>query len=296
MSAATEQEAAKLQAALEGSSIEEHFTKFVTDGVKKKILKRQKAMRGLLQAHPEFWTANKLKPLDELETRDFVKLMRLCFGSEAADLSGAQQQILKAFLGKPLTYTNYINIEDACLTAAQVSETYALQPTAQRNIVTLAIKQLRSAHPPDDLDHDEAKSLLDRVVARGNVHTIEEFTDEILSELCENKTAVAAVIERGLSRFGMPANEKTTLKRLLELPDEEPQGKRTRTTCFACGREGHKKSVCSFMEQHHPDVNLENVPWAESIKGKAWNLKKRDVLPGTQTLAGIPFAYVSTLE
>jgi hypothetical protein len=239
-------------------------------------------------------TCNKLKPLDELETRDFVKLMRLCFGSEAADLSGAQQQILKAFLGKPLTYTNYINIEDACLTAAQVSETYALQPTAQRNIVTLAIKQLRSAHPPDDHDHDEAKSLLDRVVARGNTHTVEEFTDEILSELCENKTAVAAVIERGLSRFGMPANEKTTMKRLLELPDEEPQGKRTRTTCFACGREGHKKSVCSFMEQHHPDVNLENVPWAESIKGKAWNLKKRDVLPGTQTLAGIPFAYVST--
>ncbi len=31
MSAATEQEAAKLQAALEGSSIDEHFTKFVTD-------------------------------------------------------------------------------------------------------------------------------------------------------------------------------------------------------------------------------------------------------------------------
>ena len=70
--------------------------------------------------------------------------------------------------------------------------------------------------------------------------------------------------------------------------------KRQKATCFACGREGHKKTVCSFMEQNHPDVNLENIPWAEFVKGMTWASKNNDVLSGTQTLCGAPFAYVST--
>ena len=160
--------------------------------------------------------------------------------------------------------------------------------------MTLVIKQLRVEHPPADCNHEEAKSLLDRVVAKGVTHTIDDFTCEVLSELCENKTLVAAIQERDLSNFGMLA--KPTAKRLStgDPPDEDTQGKRQKTTCFACGREGHKKTVCSFMEQNHPDVNLENKPWAESLKGKAWASKNKDVLPGTQTLSGASFAYVST--
>jgi len=292
---ASERAAEKLQAALEGSSIEEHFTKFIPNDVMRKIIMRQKAMKNLVVKHREFWTGDSLKPLKELSTNEFVKLMRLCFGNETGDLSGAQQQILRALHGKPLTYTNYVELEDACLQIAQISETYALNSQTQRNIVTLAIKQLRSEHPPADTNHEEAKALLDRVVAKGAIYTIDEFTCEVLSELCENKTVVAAIRERGLSNFGMPTKTNTD-KRLSteDPPDEEPQGKRQKTTCFACGREGHKKTVCSFMEQKHPDVNLENKPWAESTKGRAWASKNKDILPGTQTLSGAPFTYVST--
>ena len=185
---ASERAAEKLQAALEGSSIEEHFTKFIPNDVMRKIIMRQKAMKNLVVKHREFWTGDSLKPLKELSTNEFVKLMRLCFGNETGDLSGAQQQILRALHGKPLTYTNYVELEDACLQIAQISETYALNSQTQRNIVTLAIKQLRSEHPPADTNHEEAKALLDRVVAKGAIYTIDEFTCEVLSELCENKT------------------------------------------------------------------------------------------------------------
>ena len=294
MTIANEQEAAKLQSAIEGSSIKEHFTKYITEEVQKKILIRQKAMRKLLSEHTEFWTGVSLRPLQAMEIRDFVKLMRICFGNEAADLAGAQSQIVRAFHGKPLTYTNYLELEDACLKAAQVSETYALQPQAQKNIVTLCIKKLRSAHPPSDIHHEESKALLDRVVARGATATIDEFTEEILAELCENKTAVAAVLERGLSRFGMTIGNITTTNKRVSSDDSPDEGapKRSKSTCFACGRNGHKKSVCSFVEQNHPDVNREDRPWSESTNGKAWAKKNKDRLPGNQTLSGAPFDYV----
>ena len=181
---ALERAAEKLQAALEGNSIEEHFTKFIPNDVTKKIIMRQKAMKNVVVNHREFWTDTNLKPLRELSTHEFVKLMRLCFDNETGDLSGAQQQILRALHGKPLTYTNYVEFEDACLLIAQISETYALNSQTQRNIVTLAIKQLRIEHPPADPNHKEAKAPLDRVVAKGVTTTIDDFTCELLSELC----------------------------------------------------------------------------------------------------------------
>ena len=223
---ASERAAEKLQVALEGSSIVEHFTKFILGDIMKKIVMRQKAMKLVVVKHREFWTGDNLKPLKELSTNEFVKLMRLCFGNETGDLSGAQQQILRALHGKPLTSTNYVELEDACLQIAQISETYALNSQTQRNIVTLAIKQLRVEHPPADPNHEEAKAPLDRVVAKGVTNTIDDFTCEILSELYENKTLVAAIRERGLSNLGMLA-KPTIVKRLStgDPPDEDPQGK-----------------------------------------------------------------------
>ena len=92
MTTATELEAAKLQSAIEERSIQEHFTKYITEDVKKKILLRRKARKKLLSAHPKFWTGDSLRPLQAMNNRDLVQLMRLRFRNEAADLAGAQQQ------------------------------------------------------------------------------------------------------------------------------------------------------------------------------------------------------------
>jgi hypothetical protein len=78
----------------------------------------QKAMKNLVVKHREFWTGDILKPLKELSTNEFVKLMRLCFGNETGDLSGAQQQLLRALHMLPLTYTSCMELEDSCLQIA----------------------------------------------------------------------------------------------------------------------------------------------------------------------------------
>ena len=57
-------------------------------------------MKKLLEGHPEFKSGTTLENINELSLEEFLKLMRLIVGTEAADLSSAQQQILRAFQGK----------------------------------------------------------------------------------------------------------------------------------------------------------------------------------------------------
>jgi len=115
---------------------------------------------------------------------------------------------------------------------------------------------------------------------------LDAFTKDVLTQLCDNKTMFAAAVESGIFPPHIPK------KRLqLEAPDEELADKRYKGTCFACGRQGHKKSDCSFLEQGHPDANTENTPWSESINDKAWALKGKSSLPGTITLSGNYFHY-----
>jgi len=133
--------------------------------------------------------------------------MRLIFGTEAADLASAQQQILRAFHGKSLSFENYNNMEAACLSTLQIVETY------------------------------------------------------------------------------IPKRSQ------LDAPDEELAEKRYKGSCFAYGRQGHRKQDCSFLEQGHPDANNENTPWPESTNGKAWALKGKSSLPGNITLSGETFNY-----
>ena len=78
---------------------------------------RQNAMKNLVSIHHKFRTGINLKPLRELSTNEFVKLMRLCFGNETGDLSGAQQQILRALYGKPLAYVHQLRAVGGCLPA-----------------------------------------------------------------------------------------------------------------------------------------------------------------------------------
>ena len=88
--------------------------------------------------------------------------------------------------------------------------------------------------------------------------SLDEFTEDILAQLCDDKTIFAAAVERGIFRPHIPK------KRIqLKESDEELAEKRYKETCLACGRQGHKKQDCSFLEQGHPDSNIENVPWAE---------------------------------
>jgi hypothetical protein len=213
--------------------------------------------------------------------------MRLIFGSEAADLSSAQQQILRAFQGKNLTFENYTEIEATSLSTLQITETYALPSAIQKNITHQLVKQLRADHPESHMYHDEAKAIIDAIMASDTALTsFDAFTEDILTQLCDNKTMFAAAMERGIFRPHIPK------KRLqLAAPNEELAEKRYKETCFVCGRQSHKKSDCSFLEQGYPDANTENVPWSESTNGKAWALKGKSSLPGNITLSGNHFHY-----
>jgi hypothetical protein len=80
-------------------------------------------------------------------------------------------------------------------------------------------------------------------------------------QLCYNKTIFTTTIKRGLFRPSIPKKKRIQL----DDPDEEPVEKRYKGTC-----QGHKKTDCSFLEQGHPDVNMENNPWPDSIEARVY--------------------------
>jgi hypothetical protein len=59
-------------------------------------------------------------------------------------------------------------------------------------------------------------------------------------------------------------------------------------TCAMCGRTGHGSKVCLYYR--HPDANTANIPWKDSMPGKAWAAKGVKVLPAERTLRGDPVA------
>ena len=287
MASATLAAAEKLQTSLGQTSYAGHFVTFVPLGIRQQITLRMKAMKRLLDGHPEFKSGTTLKTITELSLEEFLKLMRLIFGTEATDLASAQQQILRAFHGKNLSFENYFQLETACLSTLQTAETYAIPPATQRNIIHQLVKQMRADHPEGHTYHDEAKAIIDAVMASDTaLKSLDAFTEDILTQLCDNKTMFAAAVERGIFRPNIP--KKRTQP---DAPDEEPAEKRHKGSCFACGRQGHKKQDCSFLEQGHPDANTENYPWPESTNGKAWALKGKSSLPGNITLSGETFNY-----
>jgi hypothetical protein len=266
----------------------EAFIHLIATSLKTSITKRMKAYRQLLAGHIEFWDEGHLKTLEDLSLDNFVKLIRIMYGQgEAGNLSSASLQILKLFSLRPLTFFNYDELEEISIKACLINETYSLSSDAQRDIVTQLIKQARHQHPAEHPNHSEAKSILDRVQASKSTATIEEFTDQLLLLLCDNKTRYAEAMERGL-RYDLTLPPSSNLA---TPSDTEPPTKRNKSLCFACGRSGHLKAECSFIEQGHPDVNKEPKPWADSTSGKAWALKGKSYLPGNVTLSGDPFSF-----
>jgi hypothetical protein len=220
MATATLAAAEKLQTAIGQTSYADDFASFVPPSIMQQITLRVKAMKKLL--HPEYKSVTTQKKINELSLEEFLKLMRLIFGSEAADLSLAQQQILRAFQGKNLTFENYTEIEATCLSTLQLTETYALPSSTQKNITHQLVKQLRDDHPEDHMYHDEAKAIIDAIMASDTaLASLYAFTEDIHTQLCDNKAMFAAAMERGIFRPHIPK------KRLqLEASDEELADKR----------------------------------------------------------------------
>jgi hypothetical protein len=94
MASATLAAAEKLQIALGQTSYADDFTSLVPPSIMQQITLRMKAMKKLLEGHPEFKSGTTMKKINELSLEEFLKLMRLIFGYETADLSSAPQQIL----------------------------------------------------------------------------------------------------------------------------------------------------------------------------------------------------------
>ena len=144
MATATLAAAEKLQTAIGQTSYADDFASFVPPSIMQQITLSMRAMKTLLEGHPEFKSGNTLKKINELSLEKFLKLMRLIFGTEAADLSSVQQQILRVFQSKSLSFENYNQMEAVCLSTLQITETYALPIATQRNIG----HQLVTSGPP----------------------------------------------------------------------------------------------------------------------------------------------------
>ena len=173
------------------------------------------------------------------------------------------------------------------MTTLQITETYAPPDATQRSITHQLVKQLQADNPKAHTYHDEAKAIVNAIMASDTaLKSLDGFTEDILTQLRDNKTMFAAAVDRGIFRPNIPK------KRIqLKAPDEEPADKNYKWTCFGCGHQGHRKQDCSFLEQGHPDANIENAPWSESSNGKAWALKCKSLLSGNITLSGNYFHY-----
>jgi len=177
--------AEKLQTALGQTSYADDFASFIPP-------LRMKAMKTHSDGHPKFQSGANLKKIDELSLEKFLKLMR--FGTEAADLSSAQKQILRAFHGKNLTFENYNEIEAVCLRILQITEMYALPKEAQKNVTHHQAVDERTSQEP----HIPRRS--STMANDGALKILEGLTEEILMQLCDNKTMFAAWIKESFAR------------------------------------------------------------------------------------------------
>ena len=89
--------AEKLQTALGQTAYTDEFTSFVPPSINQQVILRMKAMKTSLGGHHQFHSGANLKPIEQLSLDVFLKPMRLIIGTEAADLSSAQQKILRAW-------------------------------------------------------------------------------------------------------------------------------------------------------------------------------------------------------
>ena len=180
-------------------------------------------MKKLLGGHPELYSGINLKKVEDLSLEEFLKLMRLIFGTEAADLSSAQQHILRAFQCKSLTFENYNQIGAVCLTILQSTETYALPKETQEKCDSPTHQAGDGRTPKNHTYHVEAKAILDGIMANDlAMKSLEGFTEDLLTQLRDNKTMFALAVKRGLFRPIIPK------KRIqLEILDEEPAERET---------------------------------------------------------------------
>jgi len=62
-------------------------------------------------------------------------------------------------------------------------ETYALPNATQRSITHRLVKQLRADHPEGHIYHDEAKAVVDAIMASDTtLKSLDEFTEDILTQ------------------------------------------------------------------------------------------------------------------
>ena len=96
-------------------------------------------------------------------------------------------------------------------------------------------------------------------------------------------------------KFSRPYKASAKAKGSGEKKSEKPQhekdrGKQTSSDkaimCWKCGNAKHEAKECRLSQEKHPDINTENVPWAESNIGKAYMAKGRHSVRKTSRLVG----------
>ena len=115
--------------------------------------------------------------------------------------------------------------------------------------------------------------IVNKLVAEKRTGTLEDFFDDIFSELMGNSGLYRAALEQGLippsSDQARKLAERTNMPEFKKR-DKEPKSKET-LQCNACGRTGHNHTKCNFVAAKHPDINPDfKLKFNEFSKGKAW--------------------------
>ena len=84
--------------------------------------------------------------------------------------------------------------------------------------------------------------------------------------------------------------ERQTVNAMHDEPTDAPLANVNQgdAACKGCGKPRHTAAQCNLLNPSnpHPDANTSDLPWAESVKGKAWARKGYPASPQRETLAG----------
>jgi hypothetical protein len=227
---------------------------------------------------------------------EFVQAINLLYTNISRPATeSAQTRIEQNFATLPITYTNYVKVESACLSSRKLIEVNVM-PESQQTTTIGRIAKTSLAFSRDKPYADETKKVFEAVKA--STQNFTEWSGMLLKTLVTTRNKVKELSDLGVHIDAIPY-KSTTGKRDLGGNSKANDPKRPKTDqksttldCNACGRANHIADDCRFSKQGHPDANKQtNIPWAQSKNGLAWKEKGKDCLPGNMTLSGKPFQF-----
>jgi len=227
---------------------------------------------------------------------EFVQVINLLYTNISRPATeSAQTRIEQNFATLPITYTNYVKVESACLSSRKLIEVNVM-PEPQQATTIQRIAKTSLSFSRDKPYADETKKVFEAVKA--STQNFTEWSGMLLKTLVTTRNKVKELSDLGVHIDAIPY-KSTMGKRDLGGNSKANDPKRPKTDqksttldCNACGRANHIADDCRFSKQGHPDANKQtNIPWAQSKNGLAWKEKGKDCLPGNMTLSGKPFQF-----